>query len=97
MCLITRSGPFPLSLSLWRLIIVAITHWNGEGRGCNRLRDVFPVLTPSLPPVGDGAGGRPGGSPGGAGGSPGERRTSGSSKKVRFGGDGLLVSSLPPL
>ena len=99
---LSSCGGWPSSPSL---IGIWKSRGSGSGdRGCNRSRDVFPVLTLSVSPAGDGAGGHPSGSPGGpggpgrpggGGGPQGPKETSGSSKKVNFGGDGWLVSSPP--
>ena len=56
------------------------------------------TLSLSYPPAGGGAGSHRGGSPGGSGGpgcGDGPSGTSGSSKKVKLGGNGEPVSSLP--
>ena len=87
-------GGWSSSSSPSSLIAIGIS-WGsgGEGRGCNRSRDVFPVPTLSPSPAGDGAGGHPGGTLGESGGSWGSGRargcgpcgpkgTSGSSMKV---------------
>ena len=96
---LTRSRPCPLSLFLWWLMIIAITHWNWNKLRLRWWRSRMQSLTRCISgahplSITRRCPGEPGG-PGGPGSPQGPRGTSGSSKEVKFSGDGSLVSSPP--